>query len=69
MTAQLNRTGVTGFAARRCLQDFGGVAGQERCDGRAEAGENAAVPHPIRVILAAGAVPPDSVRRARQQVL
>jgi len=28
--------------ARRCRQDFGGVAGQERCDGQAEAGEDAA---------------------------
>jgi hypothetical protein len=32
----------TGFMARRCRQDFGGVAGQERCDGQAEAGEDAA---------------------------
>lgn len=28
----------TGFMARRCRQDFGGVGGQERCDGHAEAG-------------------------------
>jgi hypothetical protein len=28
--------------ARRCRQVFGGVAGQERCDGQAEAGEDVA---------------------------
>src|ERR1035441_7864856 len=27
--------------ARQCVQDFGGVAGQERCDGQVEAGEAA----------------------------
>ena len=32
----------TGFMARRCRQVFGGVAGQERCDGQAEAGEDVA---------------------------
>ena len=32
----------TGFIARRCRQDFSGVAGQERCDGQGEAGGDAA---------------------------
>ena len=35
--------------ACQCRQDFGGVAGQERCDGQVEAGEDAAVQHALRV--------------------
>src|ERR1039458_6966708 len=33
--------------ARRCRQDFGGVAGQERCDRQAEAGEGKGFDHSL----------------------
>ena len=36
-------TGLRRFVFRQCCQDFGGVAGQQRDDGQAEAGEDAAV--------------------------
>ena len=47
-------TGFRRFRAQRlgprqCRQNFGGVAGQERCDGQAEAGEDAAMQHALRV--------------------
>jgi hypothetical protein len=35
------RLPVQRLVRRQCLQDFGGVAGQERCDGQAEVGEAA----------------------------
>src|ERR1035437_4112849 len=39
------RFSVQRLVPRQCRQDFGGVAGQERSDGEAEAGEDTAVQH------------------------
>jgi len=33
----------------QCLQDFGGITGQQRRDGQAQAGEDAAVQQAVRV--------------------
>ena len=37
------RLSVQRLMPGQCRQDFGGVAGQERCDGQAEAGKDTAV--------------------------
>src|ERR1039458_956845 len=43
--------------ARRCRQDFGGVAGQERCDRQAEAGEGKGFDHSLVHCLLRGNEP------------